>query len=258
MSLDLVDLNARLAPLSVIERLRLIAASASGRTVFTTSLGLEDQALTHLIVKSGIAADIVTLDTGRLFAQTYTLWRETEERYVRRIRAMYPDTTTLEELVADQGIDGFYLSPDARKRCCGVRKLAPLARALDGAAVWITGLRADQSDARAQTSFVEHNDARGLIKVSPLADWSREQLVAFVKAESIPYNPLHDKGFASIGCAPCTRALEPGEPERAGRWWWEQNGARECGLHVNTDNTAPQSIATSGLTAQRDPALVTI
>lgn len=238
MSLDLAPLNASLAPLPVIERLRLLAVSIRGRAVFTTSLGLEDQALTHLIAESGIAADIVTLDTGRLFPETYTLWRETEERYVHRIRAMYPDAPALEEMVADQGIDGFYLSPDARKRCCGVRKVAPLARALAGAALWITGLRADQSDARADTVFAEHDAERGLIKVSPLADWTREQLGEFVRVRNIPYNTLHDKGFASIGCAPCTRALKPGEPERAGRWWWEQDGARECGLHVHAAATS--------------------
>jgi phosphoadenosine phosphosulfate reductase len=212
------------------QRIAVVRNNVSGRVVFTTSFGIEDQAIAHAIFSQAIAIDVVTLDTGRLFPETYELWARTERRYGRRIPAFYPDHVGLESLVASQGINGFYTSVAARKSCCNVRKVEPLRRALAGATAWITGLRADQSDERASFSFAAVDPHHRLIKVHPLFDWTRERVLAFIREHGIPYNFLHDRGFVSIGCAPCTRAVRPGEPERAGRWWWEQE-RKECGLH---------------------------
>jgi phosphoadenosine phosphosulfate reductase len=227
--------NVSFAKLSVIDRLKLIHRSASGPIVFTTSFGLEDQALTHLIAESGIACGLATLDTGRLFPETHTVWAETEQRYGIRVHSYHPDGSALASLVRDIGINGFYSSVEARHACCGVRKVDPLGRALSGAAAWLTGLRADQSDGRQELEFVSYDAARRLLKVNPLLDWSRDRVADFIRDHRIPHNALHDRGFLSIGCAPCTRAVEPDEPERAGRWWWEQDQQRECGLHVGPD-----------------------
>lgn len=213
-------------------RLKLLAERVPGRIVFTTSFGLEDQALTHLIAEAGLDIAFATLDTGRLFPQTYALWAATEARYKIRVAAFAPQAGAVEALVERDGIEGFYASVAARKACCGVRKLEPLARALSGASAWISGLRAGQSAHRASESFVSHDAERGLLKANPLLDWSRERLADFIRDNDIPYNPLHDQGFASIGCAPCTRAIRVGEPERAGRWWWEEDTKKECGLHI--------------------------
>ncbi|WP_201832675.1 phosphoadenylyl-sulfate reductase [Microvirga zambiensis] len=227
---------------SLPERLTLVSRSISGRLVFTTSFGLEDQALTHAIFRAGldVHVEIVTLDTGRLFPETYDLWAQTEDRYGRRIRAVNPDRSGLETLVTGQGINGFRHSVEARKACCDIRKVEPLGRALAGAAGWITGLRAEQSAFRAAVPFAVHDSSYGLIKVNPLADWNRQDLVRYVADNAIPYNPLHDQGVPSIGCAPCTRAVRLGEPERAGRWWWEQESKKECGLHLVPTQTTQE------------------
>ncbi|MEN3793116.1 phosphoadenylyl-sulfate reductase [Fulvimarina sp. MAC3] len=222
-----------LTPLARLERLREVTP---GRIVFTTSLGIEDQMITHLIFKHNIKIDVVTLDTGRLFPETYDLWRKTEETYGKRIHAKYPKGEKLEELIDEQGIDGFYYAKEFRLNCCGVRKIEPLGRALEGANGWVTGLRADQSANRQDMDFVGFDGSRGLIKANPVFDLSRAEIAAFTADNGVPVNSLHDKGFLSIGCAPCTRALQPGEPERAGRWWWEDDTKRECGLHVPDGN----------------------
>jgi phosphoadenosine phosphosulfate reductase len=224
-------LGAILSDLSAGERLLRFRNEIEGRLVFTTSFGLEDQVILHLLAERNIDVDVVTLDTGRLFSQTYELWAETERRYGRRIRAFYPQQHALEVLIEDQGINGFYDSRKARSACCGIRKVEPLNRALAGAAGWIVGLRADQSEHRRGAALLAF-DERNLFKLSPLFDWTLEAVQNFACANRVPVNPLHDQGFASIGCAPCTRAITPGEPERAGRWWWEQNGSKECGLHA--------------------------
>lgn len=225
-------LNEAFASLAAGARLQLLAERVPGRIVFTTSFGLEDQALTHLIAEAGLDFAFATLDTGRLFPQTYALWAATEARYGIRVAAFAPQAAAVEALVARDGVEGFYASVAARKACCGVRKLEPLARALQGASAWISGLRAEQSAHRAAESFVALDAERGLVKANPLLDWSRERLADFIRDHAIPYNPLHDQGFASIGCAPCTRAIRVGEPERAGRWWWEEDTKKECGLHI--------------------------
>jgi phosphoadenosine phosphosulfate reductase len=225
-------LNRELAGLPPAERIARFRREVEGRVVFTTSFGLEDQVLTHLIADAGVEAEIATLDTGRLFPETYALWAQTERRYGRRIRALFPRQDDVEALVRRQGINGFYASRAARTACCGVRKVEPLERALAGARAWIAGLRAEQSAHRRDMALVAADTERGLIKLNPLFDWSREQLLDFVDAHDVPINARHAQGFASIGCAPCTRALRPGEPERAGRWWWEDENKRECGLHL--------------------------
>src|SRR5215470_2914204 len=228
----------------LVNRLAEARRAIAGRLVFTTSFGLEDQAITHAILSQDLAIDIVTLDTGRLFPETYAVWSETEARYGHRIRALYPERPKVEAFVARHGIDGFRASIAARQACCAVRKVEPLGRALAGAAGWITGVRAEQSWERATTPYAALDAARGLVKINPLLDWLRERVVAYVHKHAIPYNPLHDQGFLSIGCAPCTRALRPGEPERAGRWWWEQDDKKECGLHVRPHATLETAVAT--------------
>ena len=229
------SLNIAFQSLDPVERLVLLRRSVPGSLVFTTSLGLEDQVLTHLIVRSGIDVRFVTLDTGRLFPETHALWAATERHYGIRIEGFYPDTAAVEAFVDTNGIDGFYSGKQARQACCAVRKVAPLARALHGAAGWITGLRADQSATRHQMDFVSFDPARLLLKVNPLFDRSRDDIAALAVDEQVPISPLHERGFLSIGCAPCTRAVTPGEPERAGRWWWEDEQTKECGLHLSPD-----------------------
>ena len=240
---DAAALDRAFAPLTPLDRLKALRAAIPGRIVFTTSFGIEDQLLTDLIFANGVDIEVVTLDTGRLFPETYKVWSDTEMKYGKRIRAFYPDTAAVEALIADQGIDGFYFGVDMRKACCGVRKVEPLKRALSGASAWVTGLRADHSANRAATAFVAFDDGFSVLKASPLADVSREAIVAETEARAIPVNALHAKGFPSIGCAPCTRAVQPGEDERAGRWWWEQDDKKECGLHVSADGviTPPAS-----------------
>jgi phosphoadenosine phosphosulfate reductase len=217
--------------LDLDERLTAVRREILGKLVFTTSFGIEDQAIVDAIFTQHLEIEVVTLDTGRLFPETYELWASTEHRYGLPVRALYPDHKGLEPLVARQGISGFRGSVEARRACCAVRKVEPLERALAGAAAWITGLRADHSADRSRIGAASIEPRHQLIKVNPLYDWTRDQAVAYVRERSIPYNALHDRGFLSIGCAPCTRAVAPGEPERAGRWWWEQEGKKECGLH---------------------------
>jgi phosphoadenosine phosphosulfate reductase len=214
-----------------MRRVATVRGLVPGRIVFTTSFGIEDQAVAHAIFVQDLEIEVVTLDTGRLFPQTYEVWARTERLYGQRIRAFYPDRGRVESLVESQGIDGFYASLAARRACCAIRKVEPLGRALAGAAAWITGLRSDQSNDRAGISFAAGDPDHRLIKVSPLFDWTRDQVVRFVQQQHVPCNSLHDQGFASIGCAPCTRAIRTGESERAGRWWWEHEQKKECGLH---------------------------
>jgi len=210
------------------EAVRLV----SGRICFSTSLGLEDQAILHAIALSGAEIDVFTLDTGRHFPETLETLAASELRYGIRIRVVAPNAGELESLVASDGVFGFRSSVGARKACCDVRKVRPLRRTLAGAAAWITGLRRGQSAGRAETPFTGWDADYGLIKINPIADWSAEQLGAYVEANDIPVNPLHARGFPSIGCQPCTRAVRPGEDVRAGRWWWESENGRECGLHA--------------------------
>ncbi len=246
-----LDAALRAAP-DLPARLAALLRAAPGRVVLTTSFGLEDQVLTHAaaaamalpeFARENRRIEIATLDTGRLFTETLDTWAATERRYALRVASFAPDTATVEQLVATQGVEGFRDSLDARRACCGVRKVAPLHRALSGAALWITGLRADQSAAREATPFATWDAQFAVAKASPLADWSREDAVRYAAVNRVPVNALHARGFLSIGCAPCTRAVEPGEPERAGRWWWEDESRKECGLHRRPAAVMPTPVA---------------
>lgn len=228
-------LNAAFEAADASARLAGLLADEAEKAVFTTSFGLEDQVLTHLIATLRLPVRFATLDTGRLFPEVYALWAQTEARYGVVIAPFHPRHDAIEAFVRQNGVNAFYGSREARRTCCAIRKVEPLGRALADADLWIAGLRADQSAARGGVRFAEADAARKLIKVNPLLDWSREQALAFAREHDVPLNPLHAQGFVSIGCQPCTRAIAPGEPERAGRWWWEDDAARECGLHVGAD-----------------------
>ena len=214
--------------------LRDLAELYPGGVSFSTSFGFEDQVITHLIYASGADINIFTLDTGRLFPETYSTWSATLEKYGLPIQAWYPDEERLRNWVTENGPNAFYESPELRKSCCHIRKVEPLKKALLGKKVWVTGIRASQSSERKNTPILEWDEVHGLIKYHPLLHWSEEETKEFINEKSIPYNPLHDRGFVSIGCAPCTRAIKAGEDFRAGRWWWEDNSKKECGLHVKT------------------------
>jgi phosphoadenosine phosphosulfate reductase len=225
------ELDTQLSQLSAQEGLALIADLFPGKVTFSTSLGQEDQVITQLIASANIPVQIFSLDTGRLFPETLDLLSRTEAKYKQNIKVYYPTTDSVEKLVSDIGINGFYDSVENRKSCCFVRKVEPLRRALWGNEVWVTGLRAEQSANRSDMQRIEWDEANQIIKYNPLLDWTFDQMIAYIDEKNIPYNPLHDKGFISIGCAPCTRAIMEGEDARAGRWWWEDS-KKECGLHA--------------------------
>jgi len=218
------------APLA--EALGMIAGYFPGKVVFSSSLGQEDQVITDAIFRKGLPIRIFTLDTGRLFGESYELLERTVARYKKNIEVYFPDAFEVEQFVNAKGVNSFYESVENRKECCNIRKVRPLNRALQGAAVWITGLRAEQSEGRKQMPIIEWMEDKQLYKFNPLLHWTYGQVLDYIKEFYVPYNPLHDKGYISIGCAPCTRAIEPGEDPRAGRWWWETS-QKECGLHIN-------------------------
>jgi phosphoadenosine phosphosulfate reductase len=214
-----------------------------GRVVYANSLGAEAMVLTDIIANSLPEIDIVSIDTGRLHEDTYELLAKLQRRYSNRIRVIYPDGQAVSDLVTRQGINGFFESPEARSACCGVRKIVPFRKIVDGYAAWVTGVRREQSKARAEGEAIEWDAQNGLQKISPLLDWTEEQIWAYIRARKLPYNSLHEKGYPSIGCAPCTRAIMPGEDQRAGRWWWEQPEQRECGLHPKARTAARPAAA---------------
>lgn len=201
------------------------------KVVLSTSLGLEDQALTEIVSSIDKEAPIFTLDTGRLFPETYDLLDRTCKKYGININIYFPDTKDIENMVNNKGVNLFYESVENRKLCCNLRKLVPLARAMEGYDVWITGLRKGQSVTRTNMKLVEWDENNSMLKINPLINWTEKDLMDYIETNNIPYNALHKKGFASIGCQPCTRAIEPGEDIRAGRWWWENPDTKECGLH---------------------------
>ncbi|MCU7695162.1 phosphoadenylyl-sulfate reductase [Haoranjiania flava] len=222
-----------IAELNEVEALSFLANEFPGAVTFSSSFGMEDQVITHMILSGRLPISIFTLDTGRMFYETYYTWSQTNERYGTHIKPYYPDAAHIEAFVEANGINAFYESPAMRKQCCFIRKVEPLNRALSGNKVWVTGLRAEQSSSRESLPQLEWDETHGLYKFHPLMDWTTEQVRAYIKQNNVPYNPLHDQGFISIGCAPCTRAIKPGEDFRAGRWWWEDNSKKECGLHVH-------------------------
>ena len=230
-------LITQLKGLSIRDALTFLAARYPGKVTFSSSFSFEDQVISHEILQHNLDISIFTLDTGRLFPETYSVWSTTREKYNATITAYYPNQQLLQEFVADKGPNSFYESVDNRKSCCYIRKVEPLKRALAGQAVWITGLRAEHSTVRNDLQPVEWDEGNQVVKFHPLLLWTTEEIRDYISANDIPYNPLHDRGFISIGCAPCTRAIRPGEDFRAGRWWWEDSSKKECGLHeVSTRN----------------------
>ena len=225
----------------------------AGRLTLASSLGAEDQVLTHMLLAIEPRARIFVLDTGRLHQETYDLMARTMSRYGMRYEVLFPDAAAVQEMVGSEGPNLFYASVAGRKRCCEVRKVEPLGRALAGADAWITGLRRAQSPERADTPALEWDAAHAAVKANPLAAWSDEQVWDYLRAHQVPYNVLHDRGFLSIGCAPCTRAVEPGEPARAGRWWWEQGTAKECGLHPAEERSAADAVPADAVPADAVP-----
>jgi len=218
-----LPLDQSLLALSLVKRIRV---------AFSTSLSWEDQLITHYIFSQNLPFRVFTLDTGRLFPETYSTMNATKERYKKNIEVFFPKHKQVEELVTEKGPISFYESLENRKECCFIRKVEPLNRALKNVDVWITGLRSEHSENRNTLSQFELDESRNIIKFNPLANWSLEEVKAEIKKHNIPYNTLQDKGFVSIGCQPCTRAIQEGEEFRAGRWWWEDNSKKECGLHA--------------------------
>jgi phosphoadenosine phosphosulfate reductase len=225
-------LNNELQEMSIVEKLNYLSGVYKGRIVFTTSFGYEDQVITDFIFGNDFPVEVVTLDTGRLFEETYKVYRSTLEKYKKPVKVFFPPTDKVEKLLNEKGPFSFYESLENRKECCFIRKVIPLKRALEGHEIWITGLRASQSENRSDMKEFEWDESNNIIKFNPLLSWDLDDVVEYVKENHVPYNILHDKGFVSIGCAPCTRAIRPGDDFRSGRWWWEQNSGKECGLHT--------------------------
>ncbi|WP_343524265.1 phosphoadenylyl-sulfate reductase [Pedobacter sp.] len=231
---NLEEIKAALAGLSTIDKLKFLAEQYAGRIIFSTSFGWEDQVITHLIFANNIPIKVFTLETGRLFPETYYVWNRTLEIYNKPIHAYYPQNELLQDMVNAKGPNSFYESVENRKECCYIRKIEPLKRALKGNEIWITGIRANQSANREDMHDVEWDEGNQLVKFHPIFDWTLDDVKTYIRENNIVYNTLHDKGFPSIGCAPCTRAVQPGEDFRAGRWWWEDQSKKECGLHATT------------------------
>lgn len=215
------------------DALRDLASAFPGKVVFSTSLSYEDQVITHLIFANDLPVKVFTLQTGRLFSETLAVLDATESRYQKKIEIFFPNEREVRKLESEKGLFSFYDSVENRKECCYIRKVEPLKRALAGNEIWITGIRAGQSDGRKEVPQVEWDEANRITKFHPLLNWSFAEVKQFVTENKIPYNALHDRGYVSIGCEPCTRAVKPGEDFRAGRWWWEQSSAKECGLHAH-------------------------
>jgi phosphoadenosine phosphosulfate reductase len=227
-----------LRDLTLADRLAAVVREFAPRPAFSTSLGKEDQAISHAIFSADLAIRVFTLDTGRLFEETQSALAASRERYGAVIETYAPDTEALQKLLSVKGPNSFYNSVADRLECCRIRKVEPLQRALRGASAWITGLRAEQSVNRASLEFAVWDAERQLVKVNPVLDWSTEQLEEYIRLHNVPVNRLHAKGYPSIGCAPCTRPVAPGADARSGRWWWENPNKKECGLHLHRKENA--------------------
>ena len=234
MKEKLTEIAERIKNLDPVEALRFFASQYPGKIVFSTSFGWEDQVITHMIFANDIPIEVFTLETGRLFPETYYVWNRTLEIYKKPIHAYFPDAQALQQMVDKKGPSSFYESVENRKECCGIRKLEPLRRALKGNNLWVTGIRSAQSVNRHDMTNLEWDEQNQMIKFHPIFFWSLDEVKEYIKENNIVYNTLHDKGFPSIGCAPCTRAVSAGEDFRAGRWWWEDQSKKECGLHATT------------------------
>ncbi|WP_320035516.1 phosphoadenylyl-sulfate reductase [Halarcobacter sp.] len=230
--MEINELNEKFAKAEATQIIEYFIKEYGRDAALSSSLGAEDQVLTDMILKTNKEANIFTLDTGRLHPETYDVMDATNLKYGVKLNVFFPEVVQVEELYQTQGVNGHFESIENRKRCCNIRKIEPLKRALKPLKVWITGLRAAQSVTRTDTPIVEWDENFKVIKVNPLINWSEEEVWDYIKTNNVPYNKLHDKGFPSIGCAPCTRAIKDGEDVRAGRWWWENPEHKECGLHV--------------------------
>jgi phosphoadenosine phosphosulfate reductase len=232
MKEQLREIGEKIKGLDPVDALRYFASEYPGQIVFSTSFGWEDQVITHMIFANDIPIEVFTLETGRLFPETYYVWNRTLEIYKKPILAYFPQAEAVQEMVNKKGPSSFYESVENRKECCGIRKLEPLRRALKGNKLWVTGIRSEQSLNRHDMANLEWDEQNQLVKFHPIFFWSLDEVKAYIKKHNIVYNTLHDKGFPSIGCAPCTRAVQEGEDFRAGRWWWEDQSKKECGLHA--------------------------
>ena len=222
----------KLSSLSAGDVLKWAAQNYNEKLTLSSALGLECQVLTDMIHKKALNIPIFTLDTGRLFNETLNLLSQTEKHYKIKLKVYFPNNSDVERMVSNSGINLFYESIELRKECCSVRKLEPLKRALSGIECWITGLRREQSETRDSMKIIELDKERGLLKVNPLIDWTESQIIEYIKQNKVPYNPLHEQGYPSIGCCCCTRKVKQGKHSRSGRWWWEKAEHRECGLHI--------------------------
>jgi phosphoadenosine phosphosulfate reductase len=230
------EILIKIKGLSPVEALKLLAEEFRGAAVFSTSFSSEDQVITDMLFAGQLPVEIFTLDTGRMFPETYSTWARTLENYPLKITAYYPDSYSLQSFIEEKGPNSFYDSVENRKSCCHIRKVDPLQRALKGKKLWVTGIRAEHSPNRHDMQPVEWDAVNQVLKFHPILNWTTEEIKEYIQQHEIPYNPLHDKGFVSIGCAPCTRAIKPGEDFRAGRWWWEDSSKKECGLHVHEES----------------------
>jgi len=226
------NLTYQLDSLSIVDGLSYLANHFLGAVAFSTSFSFEDQLITHLVLDNALPISLFTLDTGRMFPETYSVWNSTNAKYNTNIKPFFPDQNLLASFVQEKGPNSFYESIENRKACCFIRKVAPLQRALSGNKIWITGLRSAHSANRNSLQPVEWDATNQIIKFHPLLNWTTKEVREYIDANNIPYNSLHDRGFVSIGCAPCTRAIKPEEDFRAGRWWWEDADKKECGLHT--------------------------
>ena len=229
--MSLLQVSDQIKGLSPVEALEQLCNLYPGKVVFTTSFGIEDQVITDMIFKNDFPVRVITLDTGRLFEETYKVFSNTLKVYKKPIEPFVPNTSDLEKLLHEKGPFSFYKSVEDRKECCYIRKVIPLNRSLEGMKIWITGIRKDQSSGRTDMSNIEEDKGRNLIKVHPIFEWSLKEVENYIGENHVPYNELHKQGFISIGCQPCTRAIKEGEDFRAGRWWWEDQSGKECGLH---------------------------
>ena len=232
MKEQLADIALKLKDKTPVEAMAFLADVFPGKIIFSTSFGWEDQVVTDMIFKNDLPIKVFTLETGRLFPETYYVWNRTLDIYKKPIHAYYPQAEAVERMVSEKGPSSFYESVENRKECCYIRKIEPLKRAVEGNNCWITGIRAEQSLNRTDMLDLEWDEANQILKFHPIFHWSLDDVKDYIKKNNVVYNTLHDKGFPSIGCAPCTRAVQPGEDFRAGRWWWEDQSKKECGLHA--------------------------
>jgi phosphoadenosine phosphosulfate reductase len=230
--MKLKELNEQLSGKSIEDKLGILANEFKGKIIFTTSFGKEDQVISEKIFTNNLDIKVVTLDTGRLFPETYEVFSQTTLKYRKNIHVYFPDYLAVEKLVTDKGPFSFYDSKENRLECCRIRKVVPLNRALSGMECWISGIRAGQSDNRSVMSDLEWDEDKKLFKFHPLFYWSETDVDNYITEKNVPYNSLHDKGYPSIRCEPCTRAVIKGQDSRSGRWWWEHDGPKECGCHI--------------------------